>query len=139
MTYAVPGLRGPAQVPITPETARTPRMASDSKKSSTRSATLLVSSRVRSKALRVSTPLSLRSSSACRARSAGLRDPTFGGISLRSGPITAPRPSSQASQRSIASASLSENFAICSRRRALSVGSWREVPSACGAKYGPWG
>ena len=122
MTYAVPGVRGPAQEPITAETDSTPRIASDSKVSSMRSAALLVSSRVRSTALRSSTSLSRRSSSACRARSAGLREPTFGGISVMSGPSTLPRPSIHSSQCSTASASFAENFAICSRRAALSSG-----------------
>jgi hypothetical protein len=64
ITYAVPALRGPAQVPMTPETDSTPRIASDSNRSSTRSAMLAVNSRVRSNAARTST---LRSFVARRA------------------------------------------------------------------------
>ncbi len=86
MTYAVPGLRGPAQVPMTPLTESTPFMASDSKWSSTMSAMLSVISRVRSTARRVSTSFRRRSSSAWRARSPGLRDPSLGGMSDSSGP-----------------------------------------------------
>ncbi len=134
ITYAVPGVRGPAHEPMTADTESTPRIASDSKVSSMRSAALLVSRRVRSTALRSSTSLSLRSSQAWRARSAGLREPTFGGISLMSGPRTLPRPSIHASQRSMASASFAENLEICSRRAALSSGSCRWLPSVRGAK-----
>ena len=51
VTYAVPGERGPAQVPITPLTARTPLSCGLSKWSSRRSAMLEVNSRVRSPAI----------------------------------------------------------------------------------------
>ena len=139
ITYAVPAERGPAQVPMTPETDSTPLMASDSKASSTRSAMLDVISRVMSTALRASTSLSRRSSRACRARSAGRREPTLGGMSPSRGPRTLAISSSLRSQTSIASASLDENFWICSRRRAWSAGSWRYCPSRRGAKYGPCG
>ena len=48
ITYAVPADRGPAHVPMTPLTESTPRIASDSNSSSTRSAMLIVKSRVMS-------------------------------------------------------------------------------------------
>ena len=56
ITYAVPAERGPAQVPITPETDSRPSIASLSKYPSSRSAMLPVSSRVTSTAPRSSIP-----------------------------------------------------------------------------------
>ena len=101
MTYAVPADRGPAQVPMTPDTESTPRTASDSKRASTRSAMLSLSSRTTSTAARSSTPRRRRSSRACRARSAGLREPSFGGMSCSSGPSRAPRWPRSRSQRRV--------------------------------------
>ena len=68
MTYAVPALRGPAHMPMTPDTDRTPRIASDSKRSSTMSAKLAVNRRVRSYAARTSTPRSCFTSAAWARR-----------------------------------------------------------------------
>ncbi len=99
ITYAVPALRGPAQVPITPETLSTPRMASDSNRSSTRSATLAVNSRVRSNAARTSTLRSFAASAACPSRSRAFFEPTLGGIADSSGPTRPPRRPIQASHR----------------------------------------
>ena len=56
MTYAVPGSYGPAQVPMTPLTASAPLICGDSNQSSSRSAMLIVISRVRSAMVRRSTP-----------------------------------------------------------------------------------
>ena len=64
ITYAVPADRGPAHVPITPETDSRPRIASLSKYPSARSAMLSVSSRVTSTAARSSTERSWASSRA---------------------------------------------------------------------------
>jgi hypothetical protein len=91
ITYAVPAERGPAQVPITPDTDSRPSIASLSKYPSIRSAILLVSSRVMSTAARSSTPRRLVSSRAWRSRSCGRRDPSRGGIWCSSGPSSRPR------------------------------------------------
>ena len=48
ITYAVPAERGPAHVPMTPLTDRTPRIGGDSNQSSSRSEMLLVNRRVTS-------------------------------------------------------------------------------------------
>ena len=56
ITYAVPAERGPAQVPMTPDTESRPSMASLEKYSSMRSAMLPVSSRVTSTTPRSSSP-----------------------------------------------------------------------------------
>ena len=121
ITYAVPALRGPAQVPITPETDSTPRMASETNRSSTRSAMLDVNSRVRSNAARTSTCRSLPSSAAWPARSAGFFEPSFGGISSSSGPTSRPSRPSHSSHRWYASTSALWNLAISSRRRTGSL------------------
>ena len=99
ITYAVPAERGPAQVPITPETDSKPSIASLSKYPSSRSAMLPVSSRVTSTAPRSSIPRRLPSSRACRSRSCGRRDPSRGGIWCSSGPSTRPMPARCSSYR----------------------------------------
>ncbi len=71
MTYAVPGSKGPAQVPITPLTASAPLTCGDSNQSSSRSAMLIVISRVRSATVRASTPRLRHTSFASAARSPG--------------------------------------------------------------------
>ena len=97
ITYAVPADRGPAQVPITPDTESRPSIASLSKYSSIRSAMLAAISRVTSTIRRSSSPRRWRSSSACRHRSAGRREPSRGGISSSIGPSTRARPARWAS------------------------------------------
>jgi hypothetical protein len=129
MTKAVPGERGPAHVPITPDTDRTPSTSGDSKKSSSRSATLIENNRVTSATPRTPRPLSCQASWAWASRSFGLVLPSFGGIAVRSGPSTSARPWSQSSHRSIAAASAAENFETSAWRRARSEGSWSERPS----------
>ncbi len=89
VTYPVPGDRGPAHMPITPETDSTPRSASLSKYWSSRSAMLPLNSRVRSTASLVSMPRSRPSSAAWPSTSRGRREPSLGGIRPRSGPRTA--------------------------------------------------
>ena len=62
MTYAVPARTGPAQVPITPLTAIAPLICGDSNQSSSRSAMLIVISRVMSAVVRMSSPRWLHAS-----------------------------------------------------------------------------
>ena len=57
ITYAVPGSQGPAQVPMTPLTAIGALTCHDSNQSSSRSAMLMVISRVTSAMVRTSRPL----------------------------------------------------------------------------------
>ena len=105
ITNAVPGDRGPAHVPITPDTESTPSICGDSKKSSSRSATLIENSRVTSATPRTPRPLSFHASCACSSRSFGRVLPSRGGTAVSSGPRTSASPCSHSSQRSIASAS----------------------------------
>ena len=121
MTYAVPGSKGPAQVPITPLTARAPLTSGDSNQSSSRSAMLIVISRVTSATVRTSTPRLRQASRATPARSLGACEPSAGGTVSSSGPSTSARPVSQSFHSSHARASLGDQRAICSRVRA---GSW---------------
>ena len=79
---------------------------------------LIVNSRVTSALPRTFRPRNFHASCACASRSAGRREPTRGGIVDSSGPSTSASPPSHASQRSNASASGEENFAISARRRA---------------------
>ena len=139
ITYAVPGERGPAHVPITPLTDSTPCISGDSKKSSSRSAMLIVNSRVASATARVSSRRRDHASCSWSTRSAGRCDPRRGGTADSNGPNTEARPSNHASHFSIASASRRENWAIWSRRALGDEGSRNARPSAYGAKYGPCG
>jgi hypothetical protein len=123
MTYAVPGSQGPAQVPITPFTASAPFSWGDSNQSSSRSAMLIVISRVTSATVRASTPRLRHTSFASAATSDGACEPIVGGTVISRGAITSATPSSQAFQPSQARASLLDHFAICSRVRAGSS-SW---------------
>ena len=100
ITYAVPALRGPAQVPMTPDTDSTPRSASLSKYRSSRSAIDPVNSRVMSTAPRTSTARSRAASRACASRSAGRRDPSRGGTCSSSGATTRAMPARCASYAS---------------------------------------
>ncbi len=118
MTYAVPGSYGPAQVPITPLTAIAPLTCGDSNQSSSRSAMLIVISRVTSAVLRTSRPRWLHASLAVSTRSAGRREPSAGGTRVSSGPMNSASPSSQAFQRGHASASFFDHRAIESYVRA---------------------
>ena len=81
-----------------------------------------VNRRVMSAVARTSHDRACQPSFACSKRSAGLCDPSRGGVSVRSGARTSARPPSHASQRSYASASRSENCEICSRRSRGSLG-----------------
>ena len=77
ITYAVPGSYGPAQVPITPLTASAPFTCGDSNQSSSRSAMLIVISRVTSAIVRTSRPRCRQASRSVSARSRGLREPSL--------------------------------------------------------------
>ena len=100
-----PGERGPAQVPITPLTARIPLSCGLSKCSSRRSEMLEVNSRVRSPAILTSTPRSRHPRRDRSSRSPGRFEPTFGGTWDSRGPRTSAMPASQVSHSSMASAS----------------------------------
>ena len=111
VTNAVPALRGPPHVPITPETLSSPRIASDSNRSSTRSAMLVVNSRVRSNAARTSTLRSVRRSGRLLEQVARpLASRAWAGSRRAAGRRVDRGPASQRSQRSYASASTLENF-----------------------------
>ena len=118
ITNAVPGSYGPAQVPITPLTAIAPLTCGEVNQSSSRSAMLMVSSRVTSAVVRTSIPRWLQASLARSTRSAGLRDPTAGGTRVSNGPSTSASPASQAFHRGQASASCRDQRAISSYVRA---------------------
>ena len=130
ITYAVPGSYGPAQVPITPLTASAPFTCGDSNQSSSRSAMLIVISRVTSAIVRTSSPRCRQASRSVSVRSRGAREPIFGGTVSSSGPSTSARPASQASQRGMASASFTDHLATSSwLRLASSAYSLIEPPS----------
>ena len=94
ITYAVPGERGPAQVPMTPLTDEHAVHRGDSKYSSSRSAMLIVNSRVTSAAPRASTPAQRRSERRPgRAGRRAARAELAAGSSVSSGPSTSARPS----------------------------------------------
>ncbi len=130
ITYAVPGSYGPAQVPITPFTASAPLTCGDSNQSSSRSAMLIVISRVTSPMVRTSRPRFFQASRSVSRRSRGLREPRLGGTVSSSGPSTSASPASQASQRGMASASFFDHLETSSwLRRASSAYSLIEPPS----------
>ena len=86
----MPADLGPAHMPMTPDTDSRPRSASLVKYWSSRSAMLPVISLVMSTASLVLTLRRCRSSMPWASRSPGRRDPSFGGISVSSGPRIAP-------------------------------------------------
>ena len=131
MTYAVPGSNGPAQVPITPLMASAPLTWDDSNQSSSRSAMLIVISRVTSATVRTSTPRLRQASRARAARSAGACEPIAGGTVSSRGPSTSARPASHSFHASHARASFEDQRAICSRVRAGSS-SWRVIEPPSG-------
>ena len=112
ITNAVPGERGPAHVPITPDTESTPSTSGDSKKSSRRSATLIENRRVTSATPRTPSPFICQANRAWPSRSAGRVLPSRGGTAVSSGASTSANPWSQSSHRVMASASAVENLAI---------------------------
>ena len=120
ITYAVPGAYGPAQVPITPLTASAPLTCGDSNQSSSRSAMLMLISRVMSATMRASTPRFFQTSLPRSARSDGEWLPMLGGTRVSSGPITSAMPASQAFHFGQASASFFDHRAISSYVRASS-------------------
>ena len=75
---------------------------------------LMVISRVTSATVRTSRPRWRQARRRVSFRSAGLRDPIFGGTVSSSGPRTSARPAIQASHLGIASASFFDHLAISS-------------------------
>ena len=88
ITYAVPGERGPAHVPITPLTDSTPCICGDANHSSSRSAMLDVNRRVTSPTPATPSRRSVHTSRAWSTRSRGRSDPSRGGIVSSNGPST---------------------------------------------------
>ena len=82
---------------------------------------LMVISRVTSAIVRTSRPLCRQASRRVPARSRGLREPIAGGTVSSSGPSTSARPSSQASQRGMVSASFFDH---------LDTSSWLRLASS---------
>ena len=106
---------GPAQVPMTPLTASAPLTCGDSNQSSSRSAMLIVISRVTSATVRTSRPCVRQASRSVSIRSAGLvRADLRRHLSAAAAPSTSASPPSQASHSAIASASLRDHFATSS-------------------------
>ena len=75
---------------------------------------LMVSSRVMSPVLRTVSPRCPQASLARSSRSAGRREPMFGGTWVSSGPITSAMPSNHAFHLGQASASFFDHLASCS-------------------------
>ena len=107
------GLTGPAQVPITPLTASAPLICGDSNQSSSRSAMLIVSSRVTSAVVRTgSAALAPRQS--CQVDRSTADASRCWAAPGRSGPITSAMPSNEAFHFGHASASFLDHLASCS-------------------------
>ncbi len=121
---------GPAQTPTTPLDAYAPLSSSVSKKSSSRSPTDIVISRMMSVTSRRARPAARPASRSSESTSAGRLEPSAGGGRSISGFRNAAAVSNSASNGASASASRCETRATCSYATRSSFGSRIGWPSA---------